>query len=428
MSNSIISFFIKWTKKEINRYIISFISGGLLIFFNRIGALPDIPFIVCIIICLFSGFTLLYFNKYFYLGKVLIIIGICMIPFIIRKNNIAIKSFNDSSYTVSCDELIRNQFQMDSVGWALYEERQPELLAWMGCTMIESFIKEDKQSFVIPELKYADSLLNESRKEDVAYAYLGRAMKEYYGLGGNKSIKEAVRDAQICIDIKHCDQAYSLLEQMNLDTTDYHYLLEKVHKWRDSLDNLVIKSYSLVNQTFIPNWLPPIIGLQNERLRVMAQLVSMQDALYIGDKSSNAWKVIHENNDEIKKWGKNFYGLLAAYYWGIGKADSARIYCDSIGSFYNDRSQFYNFSNFKYNENTFERDVIKSLDDVLHYSSIDNLGYYASISNNPYLKYAFETAKYRKDHLLNIKDQNDAETMITIQINAYIKQLRPRLK
>lgn len=425
MTNWLISFSRNWSKKEIMRFVVRIITCGILYVLAWIGTFPDVPFILGLFVCFLLGFVLLFFKKTFSIGNFLILVGLILMLVVIIKNKEDVISDSQEN-NLTCEELARHIVKMDSAGWKLYQNKNPEMIGFIGCAMLE-YAKNNSLDFDIPWVKYADSLLDEARKADEPYAYYGRAYKEYYGIGCEKSFKEAVRDAQICLSMRHCDQAYSLLEQMNLDSIEYPNLYERVQRWRDSINNLDLKRFNLVKRTFFPNLLPKIVGLEHENHRIFAKCHSMYESLYNGDTTSSAWKIIHENKERIKRWPID-KGLLAAYYWGIGKVDSARLYCDSIGGFYNEQNKFHDFCAFVYNEGSFEKNVFKDLDNILHYSSLDNLESYYSMTKDPLLQFAFKAALVRKDHLLNIEAPNDAENMLTIESNTFIKQLRPRVK
>ncbi len=453
MKNWIISLVVMLFKKETTHWI-----GGLIItsFFcvlNWIGTLPDVPFLLGLTLSFILGIILLFAQKLFLLGKIFIIFGIFLMLVVIIKNNVQEAKIGTNEISMSCDDLVHKLCHADSISWKLYQERNPEILAWVGCAMLEECEKEEDMTYKIPLIKYADSLLNEARKADVAYAYFGRAYKEFYGLGCDKSVKEAVRDVQICLNMKYCGPAYCLLEQMNLDSTEYPDVVRRIRVWRDSVDNVNVSRYQDLCDTFFPSYdnlrwfdmsvtayytdLGAFIAIEGNTPKhdsVIKEMHSLYNSVYRGDTTSYAWKVLERNVDFIKDFGGKvldgeFNCLLAAYYWGKGDVNLARLYSDSLG-FYGIWNQYYDFNKFSFNsKESLAQDITREIDDVLHYSSMEKLEYYRSCVDNQLLRHVLDAALKRRYHHIRKEDKQwkKTEDSLTLKTNYFIKQLRPHV-
>ena len=435
MTNWFISFSIKYINKEAKQRIVGIITLIVVPFLNWIGTFPDIPFLIVLSICLILGVISLFVPKLFPVGKAFVITTISLMLFVVIKNSIKEPQTDNMEYIMTCDDVVHKTISIsDSTGWKLYQERNPEILAWIGCVILEGCLKENDLRYKIPMLKYADSLLNEARKADVAYAYFGRAYKEFHGLGCEKSIKEAVRDAQTSLNMEEFPQAYSLLEEMNLDSTEYPEVVNRVRLWRDSIDNVNINSYTDLYQTFFPelsnNKQRNIIistrtkfnnhGLNTTSIQsdspehnsIIKRMNALYEALYNGDTTSVAWKAIERNIEFIKSSKREFANILAAYYWGKKDVDSAHLYCDSIYGFYGILNQLHDFNKIPLNRENIDKDIVRNLNDVLHYSSIDKLNYYSFLSDDPLLKHVLNAAYKRRNHCISQKKQSEGRSSL----------------
>lgn len=423
MKNLIISF----CTKEVTLFLVA----AFLFVLNWIGSIPVLPFIIILIILILLGVILIFLSKIgkntLLLGKLSIFIGLTMMLLSILANNLP-ESFEDKTeYSISCDELVSTFCSMDSTTWKLYKEKNPETLAHIAYAILEKC--ENKVDWVDRNtlIKCADSLLNEAKKTEMAYAYYGRAYKEYYGLGCEKSVEEAIRDALTCLNMKYFTPPYILLEEMNLDSVEYPDVVKKVRLWQDSLYNAYNKKILYLDEVFYPKH-----SEGSDSFILKKDLFRISLSVYKGDTTTNVWKAIEENLSIIQK-EHHLDGLLAAYYWAKGNVDSARIYCDSVVGHYNQFSQDFNFLKFKYTKDGFAELSLRNLEEELHYSSIATL---MSIhTNNALLRHAIDATLARRIHYVRhkngieeTKEWKEKEDSLTAQTNYFIKQLRPRVR
>lgn len=409
------------------------LAAAFLFILNWIGSIPDLPFIIILIFLINLGVLFVFLSELgkntLLLGKISIFIGLTMMLLSILANNMPESYVDNTEYCESCDDVVSKLCSGDSTTWVLYKEKNPETLARLAYAILDCCIKEVDYSNRNSWIKCADSLLNETKKTDMAYAYYGRAYKEYYGLGCEKSVNEAIRDAISSLNMKHFPLPYILLEEMNPDSTIYPDVVKKVRLWRDSVNNASIKRIQYLDKLFYPKHYEDTVKYMRTD-----ELFSIYHSVYKGDTTTAVWKAIEENLSFIQN-ERHLDGLLAAYYWAKGNVDSARLYCDSVVGYYNEFSQDYNFIKFNYIKDGFAEIAIKNLEEVLHYSSISALESFLSSMNNALLRHAVDATLARRKHFvrhnngieegLKWKEKEDSLTKIT---NYFIKQLRPNVK
>ena len=224
------------------------------------------------------------------------------------------------------DRLVRQMVSTDTTGWRLYEERNPEMLASIALTLLDQAASSQEVGG-IQYIDLAERLLDESANEGAWNAYLGYAYMYSKGLGSKKYERLAVDNLNKSLSIRKTNEAYSLFEQLKLDSTAYPREYAQTCLWRNEYNEYI--AYVNADTRILSSVIDPIFeGVPVQRWKGFDIL----DSLYRGDTSSLCWKMMNKHVSilslEARRTPTSFPLFLTAYYYGIGKVDSSHFFYD----------------------------------------------------------------------------------------------------